>query len=184
MYKKTVIKKSAKTSTPIPQGCVLAVMANTLGWRHVVEIGVRRGGSAQHLLTFAPSVSYVGVDLWEPIIGDESVPGFRTYSAEAALENYNQTIKRLKDFGERVKLVKASSIEAAKRFEDESFDCVFIDADHRYEHVKADIAAWMPKVKPGGWLTGHDLVMPSVVKALEETCVYRVIAPNIWGIKA
>lgn len=184
MYKKAVNKKSVKTSTPIPQGCVLAVMANTLGWRRVAEIGVRRGGSAQHLLTFAQSVSYVGVDLWEPIIGDEAVPGFRTYSAETSRQNCDQTKKRLKEFRERVKLVKTSSIEAAKQFKDASFDCVFIDADHRYEHVRADIAAWRPKVKKGGWLTGHDIIMPSVRQAVETSfSAYTLVAPNVWGVK-
>ena len=41
---------------------------------------------------------------------------------------------------------------------DEYFDLVYIDADHTYESVKDDIAAWFPKVKPGGWITGHDYV--------------------------
>jgi predicted O-methyltransferase YrrM len=36
------------------------------------------------------------------------------------------------------------------------YDFVFLDADHSYEGCKADIAAWAPKIKPGGWLGGHD----------------------------
>lgn len=35
-------------------------------------------------------------------------------------------------------------------------DFVFIDADHSYDGCKADIAAWYPKVKQGGWICGHD----------------------------
>jgi len=37
-----------------------------------------------------------------------------------------------------------------------SLDLVFLDADHSYEGVRADIAAWLPKVRKGGWIGGHD----------------------------
>ena len=33
---------------------------------------------------------------------------------------------------------------------------VYIDGDHRKEPVLADINAWLPKVKKGGIIGGHD----------------------------
>lgn len=48
------------------------------------------------------------------------------------------------------------SISASKRFKNNSLDFVFIDAAHDYESVKADILAWLPKVKNNGILAGHD----------------------------
>ncbi|MDO8578305.1 MAG: class I SAM-dependent methyltransferase [Dehalococcoidales bacterium] len=48
------------------------------------------------------------------------------------------------------------SLTASKIFKDESLDLVFIDADHRYTPVKNDILAWLPKVKKGGIVSGHD----------------------------
>jgi len=48
------------------------------------------------------------------------------------------------------------------------FDLVFLDADHRYEAVHADILAWLPLVRPGGILSGHDLNWPGVRRAVEE----------------
>lgn len=49
-------------------------------------------------------------------------------------------------------------------------DLVFIDGDHRYEAVKADIESWLPKVRPGGYLCGHDLdVFAGVNDALRDT---------------
>jgi predicted O-methyltransferase YrrM len=61
-----------------------------------------------------------------------------------------------------------SSLEAAAQFEDNSIDFVFIDAAHEYEFVKEDIAAWYPKVKPGGLFAGHDYNWTGVHKAVSE----------------
>ena len=61
---------------------------------------------------------------------------------------------------------------AAARWLADTLDFVFIDADHTYEAVKADIAAWRQKIRPEGWVTGHDydpLRFPGVVRAVEES---------------
>ena len=52
--------------------------------------------------------------------------------------------------------VRLTSEEAVEMFDNEHFDLVYIDADHRYEAVKRDIEMWLPKVKLGGILAGHD----------------------------
>ena len=48
------------------------------------------------------------------------------------------------------------SASASKEFEDGVADLVFIDANHWYADVKQDIELWMPKIKKGGILCGHD----------------------------
>ena len=71
----------------------------------------------------------------------------------------------------KLHVVRAKSTEAATIFHDEYFDFVFIDADHHSEAVKADIEAWMPKIKSGGFLGGHDYSSFSnvgVAKAVKE----------------
>jgi predicted O-methyltransferase YrrM len=55
-----------------------------------------------------------------------------------------------------VKPLAMSSLDASNLFADEQFDLVFIDGSHGYSHVKEDVRAWLPKVKFGGILCGHD----------------------------
>jgi hypothetical protein len=61
--------------------------------------------------------------------------------------------------GDSVRLIVADSVEAAALFAPASLDFVFIDGDHAKDAVTADIFAWLPKLKPGGLLAGHDYRM-------------------------
>lgn len=67
-------------------------------------------------------------------------------------------------------LLVTDSLTAASLFADRSVDFCFLDARHDYESVKADILAWKPKIKPGGWLAGDDLtpIWPGVIRAVNE----------------
>jgi len=56
----------------------------------------------------------------------------------------------------RVTIAEIKSVDAAKKFNDNTFDFVYIDASHVYKDVMDDCIAWLPKVKPGGVLCGHD----------------------------
>ena len=75
-------------------------------------------------------------------------------------------------FGERIMLIISDSVKASGLFGDASLEWVHLDARHDYESVKADIEAWLPKVKVGGWLSGDDYDQqkwPEVVRAVVDT---------------
>ena len=82
--------------------------------------------------------------------------------------------KNLVDCGaaDRVMLIITDSIAASRLFADGSLEWVHLDARHDYESVRADIEAWRPKVKSGGWLSGDDYdeeKWPGLVKAVRES---------------
>lgn len=68
-----------------------------------------------------------------------------------------------------VKIKKLTS-QAVKCFEDDSIDFIYIDANHEYEFVKSDIINYLPKLKKGGIMAGHDYTQywQSVINAVNE----------------
>lgn len=83
--------------------------------------------------------------------------------------------------------IQKLSKEAADCFEDESCDVVFIDMEHTYEAVKKDIFYWLPKVKAGGYIAGHDYDYnhTGVVQAVNEAFNKNKInvKGNCWIVK-
>jgi len=74
-------------------------------------------------------------------------------------------------FGDAISLIIGESVASSRLFPDASIDWVHLDARHDYAGVKADISAWLPKLKRGGWLSGDDydaLKWPEVMKAVSD----------------
>lgn len=68
---------------------------------------------------------------------------------------FKLNLKRL-DLWDIVNPMVMYSETAATIVKDGMMDMIFIDADHLYESIKQDIKLWLPKLKPGGILAGHD----------------------------
>lgn len=83
--------------------------------------------------------------------------------------------------------IQIDSVSGASRFEDDSVFFAFLDADHLYEGIRDDIAAWKGKIKSGGILAGHDYRVkewPGVEKAVDEIFGSRVEhRHNSWLVR-
>lgn len=89
----------------------------------------------------------------------------------------------------QVKLLRLSSRKAAalfSRYRKIYFDMVFIDAIHMYDAVKEDISLWLPLIRKGGILSGHDygLLYPEVKQAVDELLPDAIIFPEscVWMV--
>jgi len=103
-------------------------------------------------------------------------------------KNIYLSLKKYFKNNKKIKIIKKSSLNASKLFKNESIDIIFIDADHSYEGVKKDISLWLPKVKVGGFLTGHDygLGFYGVINAVNEKLGVDNISINydsVWIYK-
>jgi hypothetical protein len=89
----------------------------------------------------------------------------------------------------KFKLFRGDSVEIAKQIQDGGLDWVYIDADHHYENVLADIEAWYPKVRSGGIVSGHDYceyLDMTVIPAVDEFCkkngyVFYLTGNDVWN---
>lgn len=98
-------------------------------------------------------------------------------------------MQRLKD--KNCSIIRATSREAAREFDDNFFDFVFIDGDHSYEGVKEDIHLWLPKTKK--LLCGHDygnqrnrLGIFGVDRAVNEifgSDGFKVYPGGVWAVR-
>ena len=65
--------------------------------------------------------------------------------------------------------LKQKSLEAAQHIENNSLNFVYLDGSHKYEDVVNDIITWIPKIKKGGILAGHDIMWRDVALAVQKT---------------
>ena len=125
----------------------------------VAEIGVAQGTLAKRAVGWWPHLGhYVCVDPWKPYPEWADRPLTADELSVAYWEGiYKQVVLWAAD-KKSVQIVRAPSVEAAKRFPDNFFDIVFIDSVHDWPNGINDIYAWLPKVKDDGILCGHDYV--------------------------
>jgi predicted O-methyltransferase YrrM len=127
------------------------------------EVGVYYGAMSKALLEQAPRLILYMIDSWQ--VGAPS-------NRKRAESNTDPT---------RRVILAMPSLEAIRHVPD--LDFVFIDADHSYPAVKADIAAWMPKVKVGGWLCGHDYDLRAVKRAVDGLPNVELGQDTTWFVK-
>ncbi len=129
----------------------LATLFYELGFKVGAEIGTEQGKYAEQLCQRNPEVHLYCVDAWQ------CYSGYREHVSQDKLNQFVITTEnRLLQYN--VDLIRKFSIDAACDFENKSLDFVYIDANHSYQNVVNDICSWLPKVRKGGILSGHDFV--------------------------
>jgi len=138
-----------------------------------VEIGAWKGKSvcyaAVEIINSGKNITIDSVDTWEGSPGEPILMNDKSITEGTLYDEFITNIEPVKHI---VTPVRMSSVEAAKQYADKSLFFVFIDGSHLYEAIREDILAWLPKVKSGGFIGGHDIDQPEefngVRKAVDE----------------
>lgn len=139
-------------------------LINALGLKTGVEIGVDIGGFSKHILSKTQMEKYYCVDTWQDNFGS----GFAKHEFDKdGNVRYNQAKDNLSEYinSGRCSMVRDWSVDASKEFKDGELDFCYIDGDHTFEGVLLDLLAWVPKVKIGGIISGHDYKIENLARS-------------------
>jgi hypothetical protein len=122
-----------------------------------VEVGVLRGDFARHIMSIWEGEMMYLIDAWAEQ-DQETYVDINNVNPQLQRSNLDMAIAAMKPYENRTKFIASYSTDAASIFSSDFFDWVYLDADHSFSAVRADLTAWYPKVKPGGILAGHDYI--------------------------
>jgi len=153
------IRLGLDTAPEFPE-CVcrdgLPGLLKLMGARVGAEIGVQRAEFSTHLLRNWPGKLYL-IDPWRHQQRD-NYHDVANVSDEEHLANYQAALDNLRPFPDRYNIIRDFSPGAARHFKDGGLDFVYLDGNHSEEAVLADLEAWLPKVRAGGLVSGHDFM--------------------------
>jgi hypothetical protein len=135
---------------------------------HFVEVGSWKGSStvymAVEIANSGKLIQFDAVDTWG---GDAETGGSDASNPDWLYDEFRKNIAPVLSY---VNPIRMASVDASKTYKNKSLDLVYIDANHTYDYVKQDILSWLPKIKEGGIIAGHDYATDwdGVVKAVNE----------------
>ncbi len=152
---------------------------------HIVEVGTWLGRSCACLIELCNAD---GKTPWITVVdtftGSSNDPNQPRIVKEHGGSVHQKFIDNIKPYRYPLLTVLVHpSVIAAKIFDNESLSAVFIDGNHDYEHVSADIKAWLPKIKTGGIIAGHDICgmgHEGVIRAVNELIGEHEVIGRCW----
>jgi predicted O-methyltransferase YrrM len=109
----------------------------------VAEIGVEAGVNALDILRYNQPSKLHLIDTWKDKVNKDLL---------------DEKVKPLFKDNQVVEIHRTCGLEKVKDFEDDYFDWIYIDSEKSFEHTVAEIKAYIPKVKKGGYICGHDYI--------------------------
>ena len=151
----------------------LELLENTPENGIFVELGAYKGKSTSFICTEminkGRNIKFYAIDTFEGDSGSNDLKEVEAYKQVNVSKMYEEFVENTKHLYKVLEPIKSKSDEAAKLFLDNSVATIFIDAGHSKDAVIKDIKAWLPKMKNGAIMAGHDYTAwEGVGKAVRE----------------
>lgn len=132
----------------------------------VAELGVDHGDFSRKILDITNPSKLHLVDVWQ----SERYP-------EKLFHEVSQKFQKEIVAG-KVVINRGLSTEVVSQFPHAYFDWIYIDTAHTYSVTKAELESYVPKMKDGGIIAGHDFIVGEidvpwkygVIEAVYEFC--------------
>jgi hypothetical protein len=125
----------------------------------IAEIGVHEATHAQSILKALPNMKKMYlIDPYCDTAYIDAKQKLYTGKGRKATASKKLALDRLRKYEDKVQWIFETSDVACKQIATEELDYLYIDGNHQYEYVKADIETYLEKVKKGGILAGHDFM--------------------------
>ena len=145
------------------------------------EIGVFKGVFSDFLCDTLQPRQLVLIDLFKDMVGSRDQDGnnFEMVNLSFVYSHFLRVAK-IHPF---IQVHRGDSVATMSAYPDNTFDMIYIDADHSYEGAKRDLAVAYAKIKNGGWIMGQGYEMNmrkanrayefGVRRAVDEFCATR-----------
>lgn len=148
----------------------VAMVAKAPREAQFVEVGSWLGRSAAlmavEIVNSKKNINFVCVDPWTD--GGPDLKDTKYYK-QLPKPVYQTFLENIRPVRHVVTPLRMTSLMGATKFADGEIDFLMLDGDHNYGAIRADIDAWLPKMKKGGVISGDDYLWPGVQQAADET---------------
>ncbi len=159
----------------------------------VVELGVHGGRS---LIAMGLGLAQLGrghADGIDPYDASAALEGTARSEADRdywAAEDYEDVMRRAltginrEGLAEQVHIIRARSRDVVSRYTPGTIDVMHQDGNHSSEVSAAEVRAWLPLVRPGGYWVSDDLDWETTLEAqaLVKAACDPVDVRGQWGI--
>ena len=139
----------------------------------IKELGETKDKTMIEIGSFIGESTVIFAEHFKKVIAID--PFMDNYDPEDMTSNFNfrdvfMEYKRRTNSCINVETLIKTSDDALKDFEGKKFDFIYIDGIHQYQNVLDDIKNYLPLIKEGGIIGGHDYGGPwkGVQKAVDE----------------
>ncbi len=125
----------------------------------IAELGVFKGEFSLKIDEICQPKELILIDSWSGThiysgdVNGNHKNGVRQYYTGDEL--YNITVENVNKFKNPASIIRLTT-DILGAFSNDTFDMIYIDADHSYEGVLKDLINAYNKIKNGGYIMGHD----------------------------